>query len=378
MSKVLIIFVLFSLMLSACVPAGYQAVNTSEINWLPVTETGEFLKADKPYAFQFPADHGAHPEYQTEWWYFTGNLEDEAGRQFGYQLTFFRRGLQAGTSESSATFETKNIYMAHFAVTDVAQQNFQAEQRFARDGAQLAGADVNPYARIWLEDWQAEQTGGDDWKLNARGSEYEISLKLEDIKGIVLQGKDGLSAKGPSNASYYYSMTRMQTEGEISSKGEVYKVTGQSWMDHEFSTSALAPDQIGWDWFSIQMDNGEEIMLFTLRKLDGTIDPFSGGVLVDNSGKTAEIKRQDFSLEVTNTWRSPHSQAEYPSAWRLSIPEMDIQLSITPVLEDQELNLAVVYWEGAVNVSGEIKGNTVRGRGYVELTGYAQNMQGQF
>lgn len=378
MNKHITVFLIFALVISACTPVVSQVSNTSVITWLPASASGDFQKADDPYSFQFPGDHGAHPDFQTEWWYFTGNLEDQAGKQFGYQLTFFRRGIQAGMKEISATFETRSIYMAHFAVTDVANKEFRSEQRFSRDGAKLAGAEVNPYARIWLEDWQAEQTGENEWRLLASGQDGSISLELEDVKGVILQGKGGLSAKGPDNASYYYSMTRMRTTGEIVSNGKIYKVTGLSWMDHEFSTSALAPDQIGWDWFSIQLDNGEEIMLFTLRKMDGSIDPFSGGVVVDRSGKTTEVKRQDFSLEVTDTWLSPHSQAEYPSGWILTIPEMDIRLSIIPSIKDQELNLAVVYWEGSVRTSGEIRGESVTGRGYVELTGYAQSMQGQF
>ncbi len=378
MSRFLFVILIFAVILSACAPEQVPDTTTSVVTWLPEMEPENFQKADKPYPFQFPKDHGAHPAYQTEWWYFTGNLVDQTGSEFGYQLTFFRRGINSGLPENSPAFATQSIYMAHFAVTDVTKKQFRAEQRFSRDGGELANAVVDDYARIWLEDWQAEQISENQWELNAEGQEYAISLNLEDVKGIILQGKDGLSAKGPENASYYYSMTRMLTQGEIISENQVNKVTGYSWMDHEFSTSALAPDQIGWDWFSIQLDQGKEIMLFTLRKSDDPTDPYSGGVFVDESGNTTEINREDFSLEVVDTWRSPHSSAEYPAGWRLKIPDEGIYIMITPVINDQELNLAFIYWEGAVVINGEMNGSPVSGKGYVELTGYAQSMQGQF
>jgi predicted secreted hydrolase len=207
-----------------------------------------------------------------------------------------------------------------------------------------------------------------------------LDLVLVDGKGPILQGDRGYSPKGPQpgNASHYYSLTRLETSGMVQVGDTVYPVSGLSWMDHEWSTSALAADQVGWDWFSIQIDDGSELMVFQLRKEDGSIDPFSSGTLVAPDGSTRHLGRDDFEVRVEDTWRSPHTGATYPARWTVIAPAVDLVLEIEPYLADQELTVSYAYWEGAVRVEGERAGQSVRGSGYVEMTGYAGSMQGQF
>lgn len=352
---------------------------TEGLAWLQSTSTGvQFEKADRIRDFSFPADHGAHPTFQTEWWYFTGNLQAEDGSRFGYELTFFRRGLSPVSMDRSSKWAAFNIYMAHFAITDVEGNQFHADQRFSRDGGQLAGASADPFARIWLEDWVARQTGSNVWELAAKNDQMSLSLQMSDLKGPVLQGDRGLSRKNEGSASYYYSLTRLESTGAIEIDGQKYTVQGDSWMDHEFSTSALAPDQVGWDWFALQLDDGSDLMLYTLRKEDGSLDPYSSASLIGQDAMVELLALSDFKVDTTGTWTSSHSQAQYPSGWKISIPSRQIELIVTPLIPDQELNLSFIYWEGAVQVKGTIAGQPVTGRGYVELTGYVQSMQGEF
>ncbi len=233
---------------STLVPSTMVTTATDESVWLqPTTTVAQFEKADQVRVFSFPTDHGAHSSYQTEWWYFTGSLLSEDGSRFGYELTFFRRGLTPTPNVRSSDWAAVNIYMAHFAITDVNHNQFFADQRFSREGDQLAGAIVNPYGHIWLEDWSAIQVNPDTWELNAVNEQMNLSLHMTDRKGVVLHGDQGLSRKSAENASYYYSLPRLDSNGTIQLKGKAYSVQGEAWMDHEFSTSALAPDQMGWD-----------------------------------------------------------------------------------------------------------------------------------
>jgi predicted secreted hydrolase len=344
-------------------------------------ETSGFERAFGPIDVVFPEDHGPHPGFMTEWWYYTGNLATESGRHFGYQLTFFRRALapEGNRPERSSAWATDQIYLAHFALTDIVPNDFHAHERFARGAAGLAGASSPPY-KVWLHDWKVEQTARDTFRLYAEQEDIKIDLRLRDIKGPVLQGNQGFSQKGPQpgNASIYISQTRLDTSGTIQIADQRFPVSGYSWMDHEFSTSALSEDQVGWDWFALQLDDGTELMVFNLRKEDGTIDPFSSGTYIDREGTTWPLAREDFSIEVLDTWRSPHSNALYPAQWRLSVPKLQLQLEIGPHLADQELNLTFIYWEGAVLINGEKAGTPVQGNGYVELTGYAGSFAGDF
>ena len=348
-----------------------------------------YLRAREPKDLEFPVDHGPHLDYQTEWWYYTGNLIADGGQRFGYQLTFFRRALVPPPlrAERESQWAADQIYMAHFALTDVAGRDYQAFERFSRGAVGLAGAQATPY-RVWLEDWQVEEVEPGVTRMRAQVGSPDaaesqgtlaLDLLLTDRKGPVLQGDRGFSPKGPQpgNASYYYSLTRLETSGTVQVGGASYQVSGLSWMDHEWSTSGLAADQIGWDWFSIQLDDGSELMVFQLRKEDGSIDLYSSGTFVAPDGSTRHLGREDFEIRVEDSWRSPNSGATYPAGWTVFVPSLELTLAIDPYLSDQELIVSYAYWEGAVRVEGERAGQSVSGNGYVELTGYAGSMQGQ-
>ena len=347
----------------------------------PAEDISGYARADGTRPLDLPADFGPHPDYLTEWWYYTGNLDAVDGRHFGYQLTFFRRAISPPDLRQprDSNWAADHLYLAHFTLTDVARDEYRAFERFTRGAAGLAGAQAEPY-RVWLEDWQIEQRSPDVVALHALQDDIVIDLTLTDVKGTVLQGQAGYSPKGsePGNASYYFSQTRLQTEGSLTTRGETFSVSGLSWMDHEFSTSALAPEQVGWDWFSIQLDDGSELMLFQFRREDGSSDQFSSGTFIAADGQTTHLAREDFDITVGDTWRSPRSGAEYPSQWELRVPSLDLTLALEPYLSDQELNVFFVYWEGAVHITGTRAGNAVAGNGYVEMTGYAASMQGQF
>jgi predicted secreted hydrolase len=340
-----------------------------------------YLRVTGPAELAFPGDHGPHPDYQTEWWYYTGNLVADGGRRFGYQLTFFRRALvpPAGRVTRESAWAADQVYMAHFALTNVADQRYGAFERFARGAAGLAGAQASPY-HVWLEDWRAEEVKPCVTRLRASQAGLTLDLVLTDRKGPILQGDRGFSPKGPKpgNASYYYSLTRLETSGTVQVGLGSYPVSGLSWMDHEWSTSGLAADQVGWDWFSIQMDDGGELMVFQLRKEDGSVDPFSSGTYIAPDGSTRHLDRDEFEIRVEETWHSPDTGAAYPARWTVIVPVVDLTLEIEPFLADQELTVSYAYWEGAVRVEGERADRAVRGHGYVEMTGYAGSMQGQF
>lgn len=346
----------------------------------PVAIDG-FTRAEGPATLSFPQDFGPHPDFQTEWWYYTGNLETTDGRHFGYQLTFFRRALLPPSQlpGRASDWATNQIYMAHFTLTDVEGESFQAFERFSRGAAGLAGAQGDPY-RVWLEDWQVELSGANTYELSASNNEIAIELTLRDEKGPILQGDEGYSQKGsnPGNASYYYSQTRLVSEGIVTVGGGTFEVSGLSWKDHEYSTAVLADDQVGWDWFSLQFDDGYELMLYSLRKADGSVDTFSSGTLIAPDGSSVDLTNEDFEIEATGSWHSPQTGADYPMGWVIRIPSAELEFETTPYLRDQELDLTFIYWEGAVQVSGTHAGNAIRGVGYVELTGYAAPFNGQF
>jgi predicted secreted hydrolase len=347
----------------------------------PGDPSAGYLRVTGPAELAFPADHGPHPDYQTEWWYYTGNLATAEGQRFGYQLTFFRRALvpPAQRTERQSAWAADQVYMAHFALTDVAGKRFQAFERLARGAGGLAGAQAEPF-HVWLEDWQVEEVEPGVVRMVAAQDGLALDLLLTDRKGPILQGDRGFSPKGPQpgNASFYYSLTRLETSGTVQVGETGYAVGGLSWMDHEWSTSGLAADQVGWDWFSIQLDDGSELMVFQLRKEDGSIDPFSNGAFIAADGRTRPLGRDDFEIRVEDSWRSPHTEATYPARWTVAVPSVDLLLEIDPHLADQELTVSYAYWEGAVRVEGQRAGEVVRGHGYVEMTGYAGSMQGQF
>lgn len=330
-----------------------------------------FQKADRPREFRFPADHGSHDGFRSEWWYFTGNLQASNGAQFGYQLTLFRNALGpamlADHSSEESAWRTRQIYMGHFALTDVANQAHFASERFAREALGLAGSRRDPL-RVWVDDWSVELVNG-VWQLAAASNNHSIRLVLEALKPPVLQGDDGLSVKSEGNASYYYSLTRMQTEGQLSIADNDYQVTGLSWLDREWSTSSLSSQQSGWDWLSLQFDNGWELMFYQLRQTDGSPDPHSTGVLVDRAGKSKPLPLSQLEMTPARYWESPQG-VRYPVAWHVKSPAHELALFVDARVDAQEMPLAFRYWEGAVNVSGTLRGLPVAGSGFLELTGY--------
>jgi predicted secreted hydrolase len=344
-------------------------------------DTSGFARALEPRQFRFPQDHGPHFDYQTEWWYYTGNLQTEDGQHFGYQLTFFRRGLTPGVPPQDPGLATNQIYFAHFALTDVAGDKHTFAERFSRGAAGLAGATGEPFG-LWLEDWRAESLSPDGSAVRLRANEGEIALDLtlRAVKPIVAHGDGGLSPKSeePGNASYYLSFTRMVTTGQVTVRGQTANVGGESWFDHEWSTSALGPKALGWDWFSLQLSDGRELMFFQIRREDGTVEPVSGGTLIEKDGRTRRLSVAEVTITVTNTWASPETNASYPARWTISIPSAQIELTVEPWIASQEMRVSFPYWEGAVRLRGSSGGLPVTGNGYIELTGYVRTMQGVF
>ena len=337
-----------------------------------------FARAGAPHAFSFPADLGPHPDFRTEWWYYTGNLESAAGRHFGFQLTFFRTALAppaVGDAATGSAWSTRQLYVAHFAVTDTAGRRFHAWSRLERAALGLAGARPHPF-RVWLDDWSAESDGPDGVPVRLRAAEGSITidLTLASDRPVVLQGDHGLSQKGPEpgNASYYYSRTRMTARGTVRAGAEAVPVVGLAWMDREWSTSALGPDLVGWDWIALQLDDGRDVMVYRLRRRDGGTDPHSAGALVSVAGATRALAPAEVTLDALDHWTSPRSRVRYPSRWRLAMPGAGLNLVITPRLADQELIVGTRYWEGAVRVEGTAAGRPIGGRGYVELVGYGE------
>lgn len=345
----------------------------------PPIDTSGFARAIEPWDWQFPRDHGAHPEFQTEWWYYTGNLADEAGRHFGFQFTIFRRALSAALAPSTSEFRGNQLYFAHFTVSDIARGAFHHDTRYARGAADLAGATSQPRYRVWLEDWsvRAENDEATAMRVQAASDDFAIDLALQQVKAPALQGEDGLSPKSAEvgNASYYYSLSRLETRGQIVLDGQRFAVSGHSWMDHEFSTSALGDDAQGWDWFGLIFDDGSELMVGQIRLSGGGLETAFGGLLIYADGRTRRLEANEITIHAQDTWRSPHSHVEYPAGWDIAVAGDDgFRIAVAPLLADQELHSAgIVYWEGAVAISGDKSGY-----GYAELTGYAESMQNRF
>jgi predicted secreted hydrolase len=331
-----------------------------------------FTRALQQRAFNFPEDHGPHPGYQTEWWYFTGNLSTAQGRSFGYQLTFFRMALTPQAPARASHWGADQVYMAHFALTDLDGSRFIFAERFSRAALGLAGAGGQPLS-VWLEDWSARQTAVSPWsvKLVAADGTTSIDLDLASMKKVILNGDEGLSRKGRAagNASYYYSIPRLATRGTLTVAGKRFEVSGLSWLDREWSTSALAGDQAGWDWFALQLDDGRDLMYYQLRKKDGGADPFSAGTLSAPDGTRRRLTSAEVRLKPTDWWTSAVSGTRYPAKWRITVPGEGLDLEVIPRLTNQELLTSFRYWEGAVTVKA-VAGSALGGKGYLEMTGY--------
>ncbi|MDG4552732.1 MAG: lipocalin-like domain-containing protein [Candidatus Competibacter sp.] len=334
-------------------------------------DSAGYQRAYQPRPFIFPADHGPHPEFRNEWWYVTGNLTDAGGRQFGYQLTLFRIALAPITPVMDSAWRTNQVYMGHFALTDVADNRHRAFERFSRDAMGLAGAQAAPL-RVWLEDWELASTGPEPFPLRVRAHQDDIAvdLMLDTAKPLILQGEQGLSQKSaePGNASYYYSYTRLPTHGTVRLDGQTFAIHGASWLDREWSTSALGPEQSGWDWFALQLDDERDLMFYRLRRKDGGVDPFSKGVLVAADGSPRALRWNAVDLQPVGEWVSSKTGDRYPAGWRLRVPTENLDLTVTPKIADQEMRLTVRYWEGAVAVGGRAGDRAVTGQGYLEMT----------
>ena len=347
-----------------CCPAGAQMRPAAK----------QYCTAQPGYRYEFPRDHFSHSCFRTEWWYFTGNVATADGRRFGYQLTFFREAVD-NPYPNPSRWRVDDLYLAHFAISALAGKEFFYTQRISRAGIGLAGADAAE-ARVWNGPWSAE-VHDDAWTLQAADAANEIRFQMVSRKPPAIQGVNGISQKadGKGNASHYYSLTRLETTGQLRFKGETYTVSGWSWMDHEFSTSQLQPEQVGWDWVSLQMEDGTEWMLYDLRRKDGRRDPHSAGSFIDAQGRVVPLANADFQMTPLEQWTSPTTGARYPIRWRIRSPRLGLDFEISAAMPAQELKTkettGVIYWEGSIQARGTRNGKAVEGRGYLEMTGYA-------
>jgi predicted secreted hydrolase len=354
-------------------PVDATAPYSAAAKALDPTMRALYKQAVPPYRFRFPRDHAAHPDYQTEWWYYTGRLRS-GNRRFGYELTFFQVGINPWLKQSRSAWALHTVYFAHLALTDENRRVFRFTEEVTRPALGMAGSKTDRY-HVWLHDWSARLLSDDrTHHLLAAGPEFGIDFKLSPKKPPVTHGHDGVSQKsaGVGRASHYYSLTRLETEGTLTVNGERLPVTGLSWMDHEFGSNQLAEDQAGWDWFSLQLDDGRELMLYRLRLKDGGVEPYSSGTLVQRDGTWKHLPLSAYEIRPTGQWKSPKSGAVYPHGWEIRVPQEGIALKVEPTLAEQELvpeGVAVRYWEGSVRVTG-----TATGGGYVELTGYSREI----
>ncbi len=363
-------------LVAACASPQPSLATADVVNVLSRPVDDRFARALGPIEFRFPLDHGPHKEYATEWWYYTGNLTGEDGGDYGYQLTFFRSALAPGESVRPSDFAAQQLYMAHFAVTSGPARRHLSFDRFSRGAAGVAGASGAPQYSVWLDDWRAQQTGPGEMRLLAavegEDGPVSIDLFLTETRPPLLHGENGYSRKGPEagNANQYYSLARMDTTGHVVFGGSQVSVSGFSWMDHEFGTSALSEDAVGWDWFAVTLDNGVVLMFAEIRTSAGTTQEIFKGTLGFPDGRQLAITSDELELTSTGSWTSPDTGIDYPSGWRVAIPQHRIELTIEPLIDDQEMDVAFTYYEGATTVRGSMQGQPVTGRGYVELTGY--------
>jgi predicted secreted hydrolase len=360
-------------------PSGPVRARLSVAEALAIAPAEGFARALAAQPFTFPRDHGPHPDFRTEWWYWTGNLLSPSGRHFGFQLTFFRAALAPTAPHRESAWATNQVYLAHFALTDTRSERFRSWSRTSRAALGVAGATAEPF-RVWVADWEARAEGAGLFPLRLRAGDEDVSveLTLESAKPPVLQGESGLSRKGPEpgNASYYYSFTRMPARGVVRVRGERLDVEGLAWMDREWGTSALGRDLAGWDWFALHLEDGRDFMFYQLRRRDGGPAEWSAGVLVDARGWTHPLGADDVRIETRGTWRSPRSNVAYPAGWRLVDRRDGLTFELEPRIADQELDVSPRYWEGAVKVRGLEGSRAILGSGYVELVGYGERRLG--
>ncbi|NJD68239.1 MAG: carotenoid 1,2-hydratase [candidate division NC10 bacterium] len=335
-----------------------------------------FRQALPGYRFAFPRDHASHPDYKTEWWYYSGHLQTGDGQRFGYQLTFFRVGVDpALRGDSRSRWAVRDLHLAHFALSDLTHRRFHYWERRSRGALDSAGASTGAF-RIWNGPWEASGDGKIH-RLTASAEGHAIDLTLTQTKPPAIHGSDGVSqkAEGLGRASHYYSVTKMATKGTLTFSGKRQAVTGSTWMDHEFGSNQLTESQIGWDWFAIQLDDGADLMLYQLRLTDGQPDPHSSGSLIYPDGRVEHLPLNAFKMTPQEVWRSPKSGGKYPIRWRVQVPGRRLDLSVQAAFPDQELDTRgstmVTYWEGSVAISGTAGDRPIAGVGYLEMPGYA-------
>lgn len=331
-----------------------------------------FRQATPGYHYQFPRDHFDHPEFRTEWWYYTGNVHSGDGHRYGFELVFFRQGQERRATDNPSAWRVDDLYLAHLAVTDIDGHRFRYYKRLNRAGPGIAGVRFEE-RRIWNGNWEARwDSSSEQQTISAVADDIRFALRLAPRKPAVVHGENGISQKseGAGKASYYVSFPLLAVEGSLNGS----PVSGTAWMDHEWFSNQLEKSQQGWEWFSVQLDNHTEFMLFQLRHTDGSIDPYSSGTYVAADGRTTHLRRADFEMQPVTYWTSPHSGAKYPVEWRITIPSLGVALRCAAALPDQELvsedAVGPTYWEGAVDYSG-----SSRGVGYLEMTGYAKPMR---
>jgi predicted secreted hydrolase len=337
--------------------------------------------AQPQYRYQFPRDHFNHPDYQTEWWYYTGNLRAPDGHRYGFELTFFRQAQQLipQMDAESAAWRPDQLYLAHLALSDIDRRSFYHTERLHRAGPGLAGVSNNQ-GRYWNGNWQVRWTAlpWSEQFLVVICERFTLRLRLHAAKPAVIQGKDGVSVKGAGigQASHYISFTRLEAAGTLEQGGATVALRGLAWMDHEFFTEPPASDLSGWDWFAIQLQNNEELMLYRLRDKSGRVTPYSSGSYIDAKGYAHFLSARDFVLTPKATWQSPHSRARYPVAWHIAVPSLRLDLDERTDLPDQELtsrtSVFPSYWEGAVTYAGTLGVSPIEGAGYLEMTGYQE------
>jgi predicted secreted hydrolase len=347
--------------------------------WILVAASGaaDYKQALPGYHYEFPRDHFNHPEYQTEWWYYTGNLKSQDGHRFGFELTFFRQGIARDANRS--TWQVEDIYMAHLALSDLSGHQFYHQERVNRAGPGIAGISENT-GLIWNGNWQV-QLGEARQVLRGVGENFGVELNLTPAKPAVIHGRDGITRKaaGAGRASHYISFTRLITSGAVELHGKSYHVEGTSWMDHEFFSGAMDASESGWDWVSLQLNDGSEIMLYRLRHKDGSLDPYSSGSYIDEQGRCTFLAAGEFTMTPDGeTWTSPQTKGVYPIRWRVAIPKLGIDAAISTPLANQEMAVTIgpSYWEGAINIDGKRQGRELQGVGYLEMTGYANGSPG--
>lgn len=366
-------------------------VSPSRAEFPPVGDL-PWRAAVRGWKYDFPRDHRAHRDFKTEWWYLTGNLKDQSQNSFGYELTFFRQGvLPPGKYAEIVKGEGKvsrfiqpDFKFAHFTVTDVSGRRFYFAQKVSRGAFGEAGfADGVESPLVWLENWSLECQQNGVWRIKASATSPDISVDLQvtPLKPPVLHGTDGISQKanGIGNASHYYSFSRLETVGDIavSKSGPKRHVRGESWFDHEWSSNQLADEQIGWNWFCIQFDDNTELMLYAMRRRDGTVDAHSSGTWIDASRQTIHLAQKDFELLPGKTWNSDKTPAKYPVEWKIRVPSLQLEINVQTPVANQELVLpGISYWEGVITAVGKRNGSALQGKGYMELTGYANPLEG--